>query len=128
MARESQGGTSERAKRTSLLTKTALHADGGGDGSARVRNLSEKGLGGVATVALKPGQRMTIMLSGIGPVQGRVAWVNGKSFGMEFEEPIDLDRLHMPTGEIVQAPQKFSVAPRFRPMENYKRPGFTHRR
>lgn len=128
MTCESQGGPIDRAKRTALLTKTALRAEGSRSGHARVRNLSATGLGGVADVQLEPGQRLTITLSGIGPISGDVVWVRGKAFGMRFEDEIDLDRLHIPTGEIVQARQTFTVAPRFQPIEDYKRPGFTHRR
>jgi hypothetical protein len=111
-----------------LLAKTALQNESGGQGDARVRNLSATGLGGVTDIALELGQEMIIMLSGIGPVRGRIAWVNGKSFGMEFNGVIDLDRLEMSKTPIQQAPDRFSVASRFQPMADYKRPGFTHRR
>lgn len=128
MTCDDQGGTTERAKRTALLTKTALREDGGAAGDARVRNLSERGLGGVTNIPLSPGQTMTIMLNGIGQVHGRVAWVDDKSFGMEFDEPIDLDKLEMSRSGPVAEPVKFNVAQRFKPVEDYKRPGFTHRR
>ncbi|QLC24489.1 hypothetical protein HFP57_05275 [Parasphingopyxis algicola] len=111
-----------------MLTKTALQDDGGATGDARVRNLSEKGLGGVTDIPLSPGQTMTIMLNGIGQVQGRIAWVNDKSFGMEFDEPIDLGKLELAKRQPLEKPTKFNVARRFRPVEDYKRPGFTHRR
>lgn len=128
MSCDNQGGTCERAKRKSLLTKTALHNESGGQGDARVRNLSARGLGGVTDLAVKPGQQMVIMLNGIEPVHGRIAWVNGKSFGMEFNEPIDLDELEMSNAPITYAPERYTVASRFQPVTDYKRPGFTHRR
>ena len=128
MQSASQGGQDDRAKRTSLLTKTALRDEAGGSGDARIRNLSEKGLGGVSEMTLDPGQRVIVTLKGIGSVPGRIVWTSGKSFGMEFADPIDLDQLYMPTGDIVQAKPKFSVASRYKPVQDYKRPGFTHRR
>lgn len=128
MSCDSQGGADERAKRKSLLTKTPLLNESGGQGDARVRNLSAKGLGGVTDIAVKPGQQMVIMLNGIGPVPGRIAWVNGTSFGMEFNEPIDLDELEMSNAPITHAPERYTVASRFQPVTDYKRPGFTHRR
>lgn len=127
MSCDDQGGTCERAKRKSLLTKTALHTDSC-RGDARVRNLSANGLGGVTDITVKAGQELIIMLNGIGPVSGRVAWVKGKSFGMEFDEAIDLGRLEMPNAPITHAPERFNVASRFQPVADYKRPGFTHRR
>ncbi|MGP1354642.1 MAG: PilZ domain-containing protein [Parasphingopyxis sp.] len=111
-----------------MLTKTALRDDAGGSGDARIRNLSEKGLGGVSEMTLDPGQRVTVTLKGIGSVPGRIVWTSGKSFGMEFADPIDLDQLYVPTGDIVQVKPKFSVASRYKPVQDYKRPGFTHRR
>jgi PilZ domain-containing protein len=128
MSCDSQGGTCDRAKRKSLLTKTPLHNESGGHGDARVRNLSAKGLGGVTDISVKRGQHLVIILNGIGPVRGRVAWVKGKNFGMEFDETIDLDRLEMSNAPIMQAPERFSVASRYQPMTDYKRPGFNHRR
>lgn len=127
MSCDHQGGTSNRAKRKSLLTKTALHTDSG-RGDARVRNLSSKGLGGVTDLPVKAGQQLIIMLNGIGPVSGHVAWVNGKTFGMEFDEMINLEDLEMPNAPIMHAPDHFSVASRYQPSTDYKRPGFTHRR
>ncbi|RED15282.1 PilZ domain-containing protein [Parasphingopyxis lamellibrachiae] len=128
MSCDSQGGTCDRAKRKSLLTKTPLHNESGGRGDARVRNLSARGLGGVTDIAIKPGQNLVIILNGIGPVRGRIAWVDGKKFGMEFDKAIDLDRLEMTNAPITHAPERFSVASRFQPVTDYKRPGFTHRR
>ena len=128
MQSASQGGHDDRAKRTSLLAKTALRDEAGGREDARIRNLSEKGLGGVTKMRLDPGQNVTVMLQGIGSVPGRIVWTRGKSFGMEFADPIDLDQLHVPSGEIVQVKPKFSVASRYQPVQDYKRPGFTHRR
>lgn len=128
MCCDAQGGISDRAKRKSLLTKTPLHNESGGDGDARVRNLSEKGLGGVTELRIKRGEILVIMLNGIGPVRGRVAWVKGKNFGMEFDELIDLDKLEMSKAPIMLAPDEFTVASRYKPMTDYKRPGFTHNR
>ena len=127
MSCESQGGTCDRAKRKSLLAKTPLHNESGGSGDARVRNLSAKGLGGVTDIAVKRDQHLVIILNGIGPIRGRVAWVKGKNFGMEFDETIDLDRLEMPNAPIMQAPDRFTVPSRYQPVTDCKRPGFTHR-
>lgn len=128
MQSASQGGHEDRAKRRALLTTTALRDEAGGRNDVRIRNLSERGLGGVAEMTLEPGQAVSIVLKGIGSVKGRVVWTSGKSFGMEFTDPIDLDQLYVPSGDIVQAPLRFSVASRYQPVQDYKRPGFTHRR
>lgn len=128
MSYHSKDAAMNRAKRTALLAKTKLRDDSGKSGDARVRNLSEKGLGGVTDTPLEQGQKMTITLNGIGPVKGHVAWVKGKAFGMTFDTPIDPDALTLSKGTKPQGPERFTVASRFQPVKESKRPSLTYKR
>jgi hypothetical protein len=79
----------KRTKRTAMLRKTDLRRPNGQRSAARLRNLSETGLGGVSDISLVPEEDLSITLNGIGEVSGHVAWADGKNFGMVFDEAID---------------------------------------
>jgi len=114
----------KRAKRTAMLRKTRLHTAKGLRSAVRLRNLSETGLGGVSDIHLMQNEGLSISLDGIGPVKGHVAWVNGKRFGMVFDEAIDPENLANNHLEFVTAPKGFKVHDCFQPITDYKRPGF----
>jgi len=114
----------ERAKRTAMLRKTDLHRANGQRSAARLRNLSETGLGGVSDILLVPDEGLSVTLDGIGPIKGHVAWVDGKNFGMVFDEAIDPQNLTNNHLELVTAPTGYTVPSRFQPVKDYKRPGF----
>ena len=114
-----------RAKRTALLKKIPLIDDLGNKYSARIRNLSEKGMGGVCDILLEIDQIVCVELSGVGLVVGRVVWADESEFGIEFNQDIDLNNLSKNHRDLATAATPYAVAPRYRPVENYKRPGFS---
>ena len=120
----SQEELNARANRTALLKKIRLIDDLGNKYSARVRNLSEKGMGGVCDILLEIGQKVSVELSGLGWVAGQVAWAEKSDFGIEFDSDIDLKKLSKNHKNLATAATPYTVPPRYRPVENFKRPGF----
>jgi len=121
----SQEELNARAKRTALLKKIPLIDDLGNKYSARVRNLSEKGMGGVCDILLVVGQKVSVELSGLGLIEGRVAWADESDFGIEFDNDINLKKLSKNHRNLASAATPYTVPPRYRPVESYKRPGFS---
>ncbi len=117
----------DRPRRKALLSKAEVFDDDGALGTARIRNLSEKGLGGVSDAPLIIDQRITLYLNGIGKVSGRVAWSEGGKFGVEFDSELNIDSTKVATSKILEKPQNFVVSERHKPTEDFKRPGFYHR-
>ena len=66
----------------------------------KVRNLSAGGLMSEADVPVERGMRVVVELRNIGKVDGTVAWVQGRRFGVAFEKEIDpkLARSQVSTG------------------------------
>lgn len=114
----------KRAKRTAMLRKTDLYRANGQRSAARLRNLSETGLGGISDIPMVPEEDLSVTLDGIGTVKGHVAWADGKNFGMVFDEAIDPEKLTSNHRELVTAPTGYTVPTRFQPVKDYKRPGF----
>jgi PilZ domain len=114
----------ERRERTAMLRKAELQRADGLCGTARLRNLSETGLGGVSDLELALNEDLAVTLDKIGTVKGHVAWVEGKSFGMAFDAVIDPEDLPHNKLEFVPAPSGYTVPERFKPVKGYKRPGF----
>lgn len=127
MARQSPGGDTHRARRRALLTKTSLHSEHSARGEARVRNISESGLGGVSDIQLLVGQYLTIDLAGIGPVPGYVVWVKDRSFGMKFFDAINMNDLRFNSALASAQSQKFTVAKRWQPVKTASRPAIASR-
>lgn len=64
----------------------------GQDGAAhpvRVRNLSQQGMMGEGSVALRSGTRLTVDLPEQGEVSGVVVWVQEPRFGVAFDRSGD---------------------------------------
>ncbi len=114
----------KRAKRTAMLRKTDLHRSDGQRSAARLRNLSETGLGGISDIPMESGEDLSVTLDGIGEVSGHLAWVDGKKFGMVFDEAIDPEKLTNNHRELAAKPTGYTVPTRFQPVNDYKRPGF----
>lgn len=116
----------ERAERKALLKQTLLRDSDGREFSARLRNLSATGLGGICDARLAAGQKATAELDGIGSVHGQVVWVDDLAFGMEFEEAIDPEKLIDGHRKLASMPTKYTVPDRFKPVESFRRPGFAN--
>lgn len=119
---DDQTPPADRVKRTALLTKVDIYRDDHVVGTARVRNLSQCGLGGVCDVQLTPDEEISVELTGVGRVRGQIAWVKDKTFGLRFIEDIDLAALKMPPPVLVQKPDRFTFEQRYQPIANYRRP------
>lgn len=117
--------TPERPKRKALLSNAHGARDDGAPIEVRVRNLSDTGLGGVATQTLARGERIRIEIKGIGEIAGCVAWARGVSFGMVFDQPVDTRKFEV-AAPFLPIPDHYSVNRRFRPVRQieFKRPGF----
>jgi diguanylate cyclase (GGDEF)-like protein len=59
----------------------------------KLRNISSMGAFVECHVAVTPGQKLTIDVIGVGPVQGVVRWAQAGKFGIQFGEQFDLARL-----------------------------------
>ena len=71
----------------------SLHGAFGGAGRspilARIRNLSAGGLMADLPYPVDPGDRIHVLLRGVGDVNGRVAWTGEGRIGMTFDRAID---------------------------------------
>ncbi len=67
----------------------------GGSERIRVRNLSELGLGGQleGDRETEQGQPISLAFRGMEPVDGRIAWVDGRNIGIAFASPIEPSRV-----------------------------------
>ena len=91
-----------------------------GRGQIVVRDISAGGLGGMTSQWLRPGERIEAELPVVGNIPARVAWTDGKRFGLAFDEEIDAERV---TREPVPAEiAQFRVHERFRPETSARRP------
>ncbi|MBA2920346.1 PilZ domain-containing protein [Sphingomonas sp. MAH-20] len=91
----------ERAsERLNFFLGTNLSFKERGSMSARVRNLSGGGM--MVELAQEPvaelvrGERVIAELRNIGPVNGEVAWVGGRRFGIKFDREIDPEAARKP--------------------------------
>lgn len=65
----------------------------------RVRNLSDGGMMGEGPMAVARGNRVVVELRNVGTVNGTVAWVQDKRFGIAFDNEIDSQAARKPSGE-----------------------------
>ncbi|MET0239441.1 MAG: PilZ domain-containing protein [Sphingobium sp.] len=79
-----------RAVRDSLFMAIDLLAqDRSPIGPARVRNLSATGLMADCPYALLDGERLVVILRGIGEVAATISWIAHGRIGLAFDRPID---------------------------------------
>lgn len=71
-----------------LMAEVRLEGDPAGH-RVRVRNLSARGMMAETELRVLPGTRVTVELKNLAPVEGSVAWVQDKRFGIAFAEEID---------------------------------------
>ena len=65
------------------------------DRRVELRDISPTGFRGVRPQGLKCGSAIVVEIPGLGPVEARVKWVDGDSFGAEFAGPPDIRRLFL---------------------------------
>ena len=120
-----QDESDDRAKRTALLKKIPMRDEHWNEYSATVRNLSEKGMGGVCNSLLDINQKMSVEFDGIGWIEGHIAWTDKLEFGIKFDKDIDPEKLFKKHRDLLAASRPFAVPARYKPLENCKRPGFS---
>ncbi len=62
----------------------------------RVRNLSDGGMMGEASLRVQLGHRVSVELRNVGTVGGTVAWVQDNRFGVAFDVEIDSQKARRP--------------------------------
>jgi hypothetical protein len=89
--------------------------------SARVRNISPGGMMVDYAGKVSTGTRLMVEVKGVGPIDGKVAWVAGGRLGIAFDEEID------PQLARVKGPD-VDVDPRYKYLDqNLRRPGLSIR-
>lgn len=115
-----------RQPRQARLVKAALVCPRLGRFDVTIRNVSETGIGGRAPHGLTIGEKMTIFLPGHEPMLGTVRWVVDKSFGIETDRPVDIQRLRASHGDDLRPSDssiEFQIVPA--PKADTWRPGLT---
>ncbi len=117
-----------REPRVRKLVKIELFADDGGSHASIVRNLSRFGLRATMPIKLELGQSIEIGKIGYGKVSGTVRWVRGGEFGMQFDQPIDIEQFDFGSqnarGHFVKKIDNGHVWHGFHTDTSNKRPGF----
>ncbi|WP_109357179.1 PilZ domain-containing protein [Sphingorhabdus sp. EL138] len=120
-----------REPRIRKLVKIELFTDNSGPHEAMVRNLSTFGIRATAPIDLFPEQSIVIKKAGFGSVSGTVRWVEGREFGMQFDQSIDVDLFNFglgnEQGHFVKKIDNGHVWLGFQNAVSSKRPGF-HKR
>ncbi len=80
-----------------LLASLRLAGDAA-EHRVKVRNLSAGGMMAEGDVRVERGTRLAVDLRNIGWVEGAVAWVQDKRFGIAFSEEIDARLVRAPVG------------------------------
>lgn len=92
-------GPARAAPRDSLFLLTdIMTAEGSNLGKARVRNLSAVGLMADCERPVANGTRIVVALRGVGPVAGKVVWVQADKIGVAFDDRINPQLARKPVG------------------------------
>ena len=75
------------------ILQAARIASETGSAPAIVMNISDGGLMLRTPLTLVPGDYVTVDITGLLPLSGKVAWSEGDQGGIEFHEPIDSSSL-----------------------------------
>ncbi len=116
-----------REPRVRKLVKIELFASDGATHPSIVRNLSRFGLRATLPIPLRTNQSIEIGKPGYGKVKGTVRWVGNGEFGMQFDEPVDVDQFDFgsknTTGHFIKKPPNGHVWRGFQTDTSAKRPG-----
>ena len=82
-----------REARHSIMMQATLSCGDGAAASARVRNISRKGMMAECRFRGAEGDRILISMRGLGEFEGAVAWSRNNRIGVMFNEPIDPARV-----------------------------------
>ena len=85
--------------RDSLFLLAEVRVEGRDESSkVKVRNLSDGGMMADGDVPVQRGSRVVVELRNIGTVEGSVAWVQDKRFGIAFDRQVDAHAARAPVG------------------------------
>ena len=82
-----------------FLMATVRLAGEEADHRVKVRNLSAGGMMAEGELRVERGMRLAVELRNIGRVEGAVAWVQDKRFGIAFSDEIDPKVARAPVGQ-----------------------------
>lgn len=80
-----------------------------------VRNLSPGGMMAQGGTPLAEGARVSVSLRNIGPVQGKVAWVENGRYGIAFDKEIDPQAVRAPVALATFLSDSLKLRPRTDP-------------
>ncbi len=83
-----------RSRRTDLKAAARIEAGPGRAFAVTVHNVSAHGVMVEIDARFVPGRPVTVEMSGLGRVTGRVAWVRDGHAGIAFAEPLTLDQIN----------------------------------
>ena len=86
-----------RPHRTPMVANLEIFRNGARIGTARTRNISERGIGGTGFLPLRVNQKVTVAVDGSGQVPAHVVWLSGPNFGLSLEQPIAVGEFDMAT-------------------------------
>ena len=78
-----------REPRHSIIMHATLSCGPGGAASARVRNISRRGMMAECRFRGAKGDRVGVYMRGLGEVTGSVVWARPNCIGVEFDEPVN---------------------------------------
>lgn len=121
-------GESSRETRLRRLVKVDIICHNRSTIEAIVRNVSTNGLCAKSELQPVVGDLIDIRKEGFGKVKGVVRWIRDLEFGVEFEQPIDVDLFNFGSanrdGHFVQPIDNGHVWKGFAKVASSKRPGF----
>lgn len=95
------GVDTRHVARDSLFLMASLRLSGeAAEHRIKVRNLSSGGMMAEGEVRVERGTRLAVDLRNVGWVQGTVAWVQDKRFGIAFAEEIDARLVRAPVDAV----------------------------
>ena len=83
-----------RSRRTDMSAAARIEAGPGRAFAVTVHNVSAHGVMVEVDVRFVPGRSVTIEMTGLGRVHGRVAWVREGHAGIAFVDPLTIDQIN----------------------------------
>jgi len=81
----------EREKRSSVIIRAEIRAEGREAGTSRVRNLSATGACIDNDGGLRTGDVVTMTMGAVTDMKAEIVWTREKLAGVRFERKVDLD-------------------------------------
>lgn len=107
--------SSSREPRHNVMLQARLRRGGADEAPARVRNISRGGMMAECRCRIAQGERIEIVMRGLGELTGSVAWATKERVGVMFDAPVDpvavLRRQPPPSEEYVPQAQRRSWRP-----------------